>query len=74
MRIVRGPHSGYPILLLPNGYAYLSAPDDPRMAGRYMPHSRSQFRECEPYSEPLTDTEEAVAMKVILLHGSGEAP
>lgn len=66
MMIVRGSMSGAPILLLPEGYAYLRVWCE-RKAGEYQ--LSDGLRSNKPYTEPLTDEEEALAMKLILTYG-----
>ena len=75
MRIVTGPLSGAPILILPgNKYMYLGMGMRGHMSGpvgelRTLQDPKSAILDGTPYPVPLTDEQEALAMKAILLHG-----
>lgn len=73
MKIVRGPLSGAPVLLVGKGFVYLGKGVRHAMSGNvgeFKPMSTdSAFINADPYTAPLTDKEEAIAMKAILLHG-----
>lgn len=67
MKIVAGHVSGSPVLILPEGYVYLSG--EWGTVGKFIRRSDHALKNNAAYTKPLTDAEEAIAMKAILLHG-----
>lgn len=73
MKIVTGEFSGAPILLLNDGFVYLRNGNRAYMSGMVgefkLLQKDSALITAKPYNAPLTNEEEAIAMKAILLHG-----